>query len=164
VLSKLLIPAGHRAVGAIVTVALMACASGVPTRDDVAAIQLAAASEMVSGIFANPGSIEAVCVEYGGDWEDPGLPPLTAPDPATAYPDLSYMDGCVDIEGRLVAREGGGQAISVSVGAPELTGDEEAAVTVYTSTGSIDVAVYRCAVRDLGGSWRAERCEMGATS
>jgi len=143
--------------------ALVACAPPVPTRDQVAAIQLAAATEMVERITSNPGSIQTVCLGYAGDWEDPGLPRLAAP-PMPSTLDVSYMDGCVDFEGRLVARAGGGQAISVSIGAPEVTDGEEAEVIVHTSTGTIDLAVYHCAVRDLEGIWRAERCEMGATS
>lgn len=142
--------------------ALFACAP-VPTRDQVAAIQLAAATEMVEGITSNVGSIQTVCLGYAGDWEDPGLPRL-APTAAPGVLVVSYMDGCVDVEGRLVARAGGGQAISVSIGAPEITDGDEAEVTVHTSTGSIDLAVYHCAMRDFEGIWRAERCEMGATS
>jgi len=143
--------------------AVVACAPPVPTREQVAAIQLAAASEMVDRIQSNPGSIEAVCLGYAGDWEDPGLPPMPEVSVSTA-PDVHYMDGCLDVEGRLVAREGGGQAIAVSVGTPELTEERVAEVTVHTSTGSIDLAVYRCSMRDEQGTWRAERCEMGATT
>jgi hypothetical protein len=135
----------------------------VPTRDQVAAIQLAAATEMVEGLASNAGSIETVCLGYAGDWEDPGLPRLAATSTPSAL-DVSYMDGCVDVEGRLVARAGGGQAISLSIGAPEMTDGDEADVTVYTSTGSIDLAVYHCAMRQVEGVWRAERCEMGATT
>jgi hypothetical protein len=143
-------------------VTILSCAAPVPTRDEVAAIQLAAATEMVRRISSNPASIGRVCLGYAGDWEDPGLPRPGA-GPTNAL-DVSYMDGCVDVDGRLVARDGGGQAISVTVGAPEPTGAEAAEVSVYTSTGSIDLAVYRCSVRERQGVWYAERCEMGATS
>lgn len=152
-------------VGSVATaaLALLACAPPVPTRDQVAAIQLAAATEMVEDLTSNAGSIETVCLGYAGDWEDPGLPRLAATSTPRAL-DVFYMDGCVDVEGRLVARAGGGQAISVSIGAPDMTDGDEAEVTVYTSTGSIDLAVYHCAMRDFEGIWRAERCEMGATT
>ncbi|HUP51084.1 MAG TPA: hypothetical protein VM198_01310 [Longimicrobiales bacterium] len=130
-----------------------------PTSEDVAAIQLAAATDIIEDIASNPGSIEAVCVGYEGDWEDPGLPEI-----GTAGPRLTYMDACMELDGRLVARDGGGQAISVSVGAPELTSDSRAEVGVYTSTGSVDLAVYSCSVRERDGAWASERCELEAIS
>lgn len=68
------------------------------------------------------------------------------------------------IDGRLVARDGGAQAIAVSVGAPELTGGLRAEVSVSTSTGAVDLAVYSCSVRDRDAEWRSEGCELKAIS
>jgi hypothetical protein len=143
----------------LVLVSLVACIPPDFSPDDLAAMQLAAATDIVDDIASNPGSIELVCVGYEGDWEDPGLPGLgTRPVP------LAYMDGCTEVEGRLVERDGAGQAISVSVGAPEPIGAARAEVRVFTSTGAVDLAVYACSVREVAGGWRSEGCELRATS
>ncbi len=130
-----------------------------PTSEDAAAIQLAAAIQITEYIASNPGSIEAVCVGYEGDWDDLGLPELRA-----VGPRVTRMDACVEIAGRLVARDSGGQAISVTIDAPELASDSRAEVRVYTSTGSVDLAVYSCSVRERDGAWRSEPCELEAIS
>ncbi len=137
--------------------AAAACGTPEPSPETVAAIQLAAATDLVDDIAANPGPIQTICLGYAGDWEDPGLPTL-----AVGGPELAYMDGCVEVEGSLRARAGGGQAVSVSVGEPELKRWERAEVIVLTSSGARDLAAYSCTVRERDGVWRSEGCELGA--
>jgi hypothetical protein len=72
------------------------------------------------------------------------------------------MDGCAELDGRLVSAAGGGQAISVTVGAPEPTGALRTDVFVLTSTGAIDLAAYACTVRRREGAWRADECRLEA--
>ena len=139
--------------------AAVACAPPDVDTDEAAAIQVAAAAEVVGDIARNPGPVVAVCVVYAGDWDDGGLPP--APSDSIG---VSYMDGCEEVGGRLVARQGGGQAISVSVGPPELTSGSTATVDVHTSTGSVDVEAYACTLRGGQTTWRADACKLQATS
>ena len=145
----------------MITAALLlsVCATPEPAPADPAAVQLTAARDLVASIAANPGSIVVICVGYAGDWEQPGLPAIDAPAPG-----LEGMDGCVEPDGRLVSVESGGQAISVSVGAPEPGDDLRAEVSVLTSTGEVDLAAYTCTVRYRGGAWRSEGCELDAIS
>lgn len=139
--------------------ALSACAPGGHPPVDPGAVQLAAATEIVASIAANPGSIVAICVGYAGEWVQPALPAIDAPTPA-----LEGMDACVERGVRLVSANDGGQAISVRVGAPEPRGDLRAEVPVLTSTGSIDLAAYTCTVRRREGTWRSEGCALEAIS
>ena len=143
----------------VATVALTACASPESTPADFAAMQLAAATEIVSTIASNPGPITLVCVGYAGGGARPALPSVAAPSPAVAG-----MDGCVEREGRLVSADGGGQAISVTVGAPEPSGHLRGRVSVLTSTGAVDLAAYACSVRHRDGAWRTEGCALQAIS
>jgi hypothetical protein len=124
----------------------------------VAAIQVAAAAEVIEGLVENPGAIVAACVGYSGDWEDAGLPVVPG------RIGVSYMDGCEEVDGRLRARDGGGQAISVSVGSPEMTSESESTVRVFTSTGSIDMASYACTIRGKDAAWIADGCRLEAIS
>ena len=139
--------------------AIPACAAGDPPPADPAAVQLAAATDIVASIVANPGSIVVICVGYAGDWEQPALPAIDVPTLALERP-----DGCVERDGRLVSAGSGAQAISVRVGAPEPRGGLRAEVSVLTSTGSIDLAAYMCTVRRREGAWRSEGCELEAIS
>jgi hypothetical protein len=138
-------------------VCIAACARADPTAADLAAMQLVAATHVIGDIASNPGSIEVVCVGFAGDWEDAGLPEL-----GTERVRLAYMGDCVEIDGRLVAKDGGAQAISVSLGVPELTGGLRAEVRVFTSTGAVDLAVYSCSVRAREATWRSEGSELEA--
>ena len=141
------------------TLALVACATPDPTPADLADIQLAAATAIAESIASNPGTLEAICVRYAGDQNPPPLPSIDAPAPA-----LAGEDGCVERDGRLVSVDGGGQAISMSVGAPEPTRGSSAEVSVFTSTGLDDLAAYLCTIRMEEGAWRSLGCELGAVS
>ena len=144
---------------AIVAALGLSCSTPAGTPSDPAAIQLAAAAEVVGSIARNPGSVTTICVGYAGNWEPPRLPSLDGPTPT-----LAAMDGCEERDGRLISRDAGGQAISVSVRAPEARGDLRAAVSVFTSTGSVDLAAYTCTVRHVDGAWRSQGCELDAIS
>ena len=138
--------------------AASSCAPAPTADSELAAVQLAAATEVANGIARNPGPIRTICVAYSGDWADPALP--------TGDGDVSfaYAEGCEEIDGQLFAQAGASRAIWVGVGEPETSGGSGATVRVFTSTGVDDAASYLCTLRRTGSDWVAEGCEMGATS
>lgn len=139
--------------------AVGACSAPELITGDVAAVQHAAATEIVASIVAHPGSIVVVCVGYEGGGGRPELPSVGGPAPL-----IAGADGCVEREGRLTPVDGSGQAVSVTVRTPEATGRSSAGVAVLTSTGGGDLAVYRCTIRNADGAWHPDGCELEAIS
>lgn len=140
--------------------AALACA-GPPSEVDLAAVQVAAATEVARGLARNPGPLETICVAYSGSWEDP---PLPADVSGIAF---AYAEGCQEINGQLFARGSGlggadSRAIWLGVSEPEDVTAGDARVRVFTSTGLDDAASYACTVRRRGGSWTAEACSLEA--
>jgi hypothetical protein len=138
----------------------LAC-SAPPPEGDLAAAQVAAATEVARGIASNPGPLQTICVAYSGGWEDPPLPSDVA---GIAF---AYAEGCQEIDGQLFARGSGPggvdrRAIWLGVSEPEGVGAREARVRVFTSTGLDDAASYACTVRRRGGGWTAEGCSLEA--
>lgn len=149
---------GIRAASTVVLL-VSACAPPELSETDVAAIQLAVATEIVASIAANPGSIVTICVGYEGDGAAPDLPASGSSAPAVVG-----VDGCEEREGRLTTVNGQGQAISVRVRVPEPVGRLRANAQVFTSTGGGDLAAYTCETRQRDGAWRSDGCGLDAIS
>lgn len=148
----------------VVPLLLVSCAGAPPTPAEARAQQRATAAWMVEEIASNPGPLEAVCVsrrESGGNEVEFEADAGTWPETGLA---VRPSDGCHEVEGRLVERESGAQAISVFVDRPEVVGRGRVEVDVLTSTGSGDVAAYRCDLREDESTWTVHRCELEAIS
>ena len=142
--------------GAVLSVS--SCAPPPTADSELAAAQLAAATEIANGIARNPGPLRTICVAYSGDWADPALPT------GSGAVSFAYAEGCEEIDGQLFAQAGASRAIWLGVGEPELSGGSSAEVRVFTSTGVDDAASYLCTLRWTGSDWVVDSCEMGATS
>jgi len=140
---------------ALASVAAVACAAPPDAHADRAAAQLAAATRLAVDVARNPGPLEAFCVAYSGDWEDPPLP--TVGGSLT----FAYADGCEEIDGQLFARGGSARAIWIGVAEPEGLGPAGGRVPVFTSTGLDDAASYLCELVKTGSTWIAESCRAG---
>ncbi len=153
-------PTRIRATFACGALVALAC-SAPPAVEDMAAAQVAAATQVAEAIARNPGPLETICVAYSGGWEDPPLPAGVA---GIAF---AYADGCREIDGQLFAggsspEEAESRAIWLGVSEPEARGSNEATVRVFTSTGLDDAAAYACTVRRADSSWTAEGCDLEA--
>jgi hypothetical protein len=147
----------------LVGVVLAACWNPSVGSGEGYGLEVAALSEIVRRIVSNPGPIEAICINLtNGTARDSALPDLEA-DHSFGNVELLPADGCEEVEG-VLRKRGGGQAISVTTRTPKLDGGDRARVQVITSTGSRDVAAYRCTLRRSGNAWTLQQCKLEAVT